>query len=160
MNFSSNFLQFLPTLIITIINVVLILKYSDKPRNYQILTYSFIGLLTVIEIPHIFLSDPTSLIDIFLHIVAGISFFISFSNLRFIEEETRSIRSFVYTILLILTIELLLTIFHNQYFIINPLDLNIVQDVLTTILGGAIGWTIYHFGFKDLPLETPLTPLQ
>jgi hypothetical protein len=143
-----NVLLLIVVQIIVIIFLIIALIFSDRSKQYKMITIISVIILIILEYPHMLISDPYFIVfifDITVHIAAGISIFMLVSNFRFIQKKRRSYISLLMVIIFIVGIEIFLSILDIITTFINPNTWNIAQDIGTTVLGGFFGFLIYNF---------------
>lgn len=127
---------------VIILLMLVIIFYSDRPKNYRILSLICLLPTAILEFPHTLLPDPTNIIDISVHIAGGITIFIVINNMKSIPEEKRDLYSIFAVIGFIIALEgfqILLKLFAD---IGGPITWDVLEDILLTIGGGMIGLLI------------------
>lgn len=127
---------------------ILFILYS-KNKKFLYVSIIFLILLGILEYPHLFFIDFYYILDILIHIIAGVVlflfFFLLFSISRYIGLRQKSyILSLLSVIFLILFIELFLSILDILTIFINPISWNILLDIFTTTIGGIFGYFMVH----------------
>jgi hypothetical protein len=130
-------------LIISMIN-------SDQTNKYKILTIISSIILLLLEIPHLFLPDPYSIIDGFTHFFVGFTIVLIISNLKFVKKEHRALLSFLVALIVIILVETFLGILEIVYGYINPISFNTYIDMLFVLFGGTIGFILFLTIHKEM----------
>ncbi|MBD3195352.1 MAG: hypothetical protein GF317_09870 [Candidatus Lokiarchaeota archaeon] len=127
---------------------VIIYLSSDRAKKFKTIAILFLTILFVFEIPHYLLPNNV-FFDISVHIIAGISLFMFFLNVRYFPKKYRKIICIILVVCIIILIEIFLTILDLYTEFINPIGLNSFLDILWTTIGGVVGLIISYFIGKD-----------
>jgi hypothetical protein len=125
---------------ILLIGLCIALIFSDMSKRYKIATIIIIIITVIMEVPHFYIDYSFSLLDYSVHIFGGMSLAIIVMNLRFIRKERRKLVSIALVIISIILIETGLSVIEilTSGLFVNPIGINSITDILTTIFGGFI----------------------
>jgi hypothetical protein len=151
---SNEILDYVFLLSIGIIYVVLVfvvLFTSDQSKKYRYITISTYLPAFLLTIPHLLFPDPTNAIDIFTHIIVGLSVFLSFTNV--LRSPSRGIWSLFSSFLVIFAIEYFLSVLEVTIGYSNPLTLDTYEDMLFHLIGSIIGYLLFIKYRTDVSAE-------
>lgn len=151
-----NLLYLIAVEICILLLMVLIKFFSDRSKNYQILSMMCLLPTAILEFPHTLLPDPTNLIDIGVHIAGGITIFIIITNVKLIPEESRDVSALVIVIGFIILLEVFQIVLKLVADIGGPISLDVLEDIFLTVAGGFIGLFISRFYFRFEKKAKPL----
>lgn len=132
-----------------IISLIIVIFYSDQPEKYKQFSILFIVLLAILEIPHFIFFDD-AIYDFTVHIVAGTAIFMIFLNVKILPKRHRQLYSFFIVFGIIIFVEIFLSILEIFTTFVNPISINIFEDIVWTVIGGIIGLIIYYITKKDM----------
>jgi len=133
------------TSIITIFLIYTVL-YSKVSKTYKIITVVFCISLVFLEVPHfMFQVDFIGWVfDITTHLVAGVTLFLLFYSLEILPKHNKELVALGLVFVSIVGIEIVLSILELTTTFINPIGINIIEDILWTTLGGLLGYAIVY----------------
>lgn len=139
------------TVTIFVVMIVIIVYFSDRSRQYKTVSAILIIPALILEVPHFLLPDPTNLIDITVHIAAGLAIFMFVTNLRFINLQNRHWAAFFLGVITIISVEIFLSLLEIFTGYPNPIGIDSLEDILWNTFGGMIGLIIhYEYGRQAL----------
>lgn len=126
-----------------------IIFYSDRFKNYRILSILCLIPTALLEFPHTLLPDPTNIIDISVHIAGGLTIFIAITNVKYFQKEKRELIAMLAVIVFIVALEVFQILLTLVADIGGPITLDALEDILVTIGGGLIGLILARVFVKN-----------
>lgn len=148
-----NLLYLIAVEILIILLMVGIIFYSDRSKNYRILSVLCLIPTAILEFPHTLLPDPTNIIDISVHIAGGLTIFIAITNVKYFQKEKRELIAMLAVIAFIVALEVFQILLKLVADIGGPITLDVIEDILVTIGGGLVGLIVARVFYKDWKKE-------
>jgi len=116
---------------------------STELLRYKLITLTFIVVTISLEIPHMLFSfgESSDMIDILVHVSAGLSIFMISTNLPIFKNKL--LMGIVITVMTILLVESFLSILELTIGYVNPIGWDVFEDILWTTIGSLGGGIIY-----------------
>jgi glycopeptide antibiotics resistance protein len=131
--------------------------YSDRSRDYKIVSILCLLPTAILQFPHTLLPDPTNIIDISVHIAGGLTIFIILTNFKYIQEEKRDLFAMFGVIGFIVALEVFQIILKLTADIGGPITLDVLEDIFLTIGGGLIGLIVTRISIKNDKEHPPIS---
>lgn len=144
--------------IIFLASSVLVVFLSDKSRIYQLLSISILAVAYLLEFPHFLAPDPYLIIDVAVHVVAGLGVFLALTNIIKIDKPWRGYIALIITFGIIVTVEIFLSVLEIMRTYINPIGINSIIDIITFTFGGIVGYPLYLYVDKQITIKKPKIP--